>query len=80
MATVTVSLPDQLVEQAEAAGLLKDERIAEWLTKELQRMRDRSEFKAELARLRAAEPKITPEDIDAELQAVRNEHTKPDSD
>lgn len=37
MVNVTLQLPEDLAERAEAAGLLTSERVAEWLRGELER-------------------------------------------
>jgi hypothetical protein len=64
MATVTVRLPDDLAQQAKAAGLLRDEAI------EKQRV-DR--FFASVERLNALEPRLTEEEIRTEIEAARDE-------
>ena len=64
--TLNLSLPQDLAEQAEAAGLLTEEQIEGWVMRELERRR-------QLAQLKAMEPPITPEEIEAEIEAYRRE-------
>lgn len=71
--TLTLSLPEELVEQANSAGLLTQEQIERWLTEELDRQRRLNRFFGKLDRLQALEPRLTPEEIDEEIEAYRRE-------
>lgn len=70
---IILKLPDELVERAKAAGILTDEQVAELLEAELERRQRRKQFYTDLETLRSMEPKITPEEIEAELKAFRQE-------
>jgi hypothetical protein len=70
---VTLKLPDDLVEQARAAGILTDERVAELLAAELERKRRVKTLFDDIEHLHNLKPPMTQEDINAEIQAYRNE-------
>ncbi len=70
---IILKLPDELVERAKAAGILTDEQVAELIEAELERRQRRKQFYTDLETLRSMEPKITPEEIEAELKAFRQE-------
>ena len=70
---ITLKLPDELVKRAQAAGILTSEQVAELIEVELERRQRREQFYADLETLRGLEPKITPEEIEAELKAFRQE-------
>ena len=72
MTTVTVRLPDDLAQQAKAAGLLRDEAI-ETLLREAVRKQRTDQFFAAIDRLQALEPRLTEEEIRAEIEAARAE-------
>ena len=71
--TLTLNLPQELVKQARSAGLLTEEQIERWLTEELERQHRLDRFFGKLDKLKALEPTITPQEIDAEIQAYRRE-------
>jgi hypothetical protein len=66
---ITLKLPNELVERAQAAGILTDEQVADLIEAELERRLRREQFYADLETLRSLEPKLTPEEIEAELKA-----------
>ena len=73
MTTVQITLPDQLAQEAQRAGLLAPEKVEQMLREQL-----RAERIARLAQARqklAAEPlpAMTPEEIQAEINAYRAE-------
>ena len=70
---IILKLPDELVERAKAAGILTDEQVAELIEAELEHRQRRKQFYTDLETLRSMEPKITPEEIEAELKAFRQE-------
>jgi hypothetical protein len=70
---VTLSLPEDLVEQAKSAGLLTEDELERWLITELERQRKLDRFFNTLDKLNALEPRLTPEEIDAEIEAYRRE-------
>lgn len=71
--TINVNLPKELAEQAEAAGLLTTEQIERLLATEIERQKRLDIFFGKIERLRDLEPKTTPEEIDAEIEAYRRE-------
>ncbi|MAS37982.1 MAG: hypothetical protein CL610_28565 [Anaerolineaceae bacterium] len=70
---VTLNLPQELVEQARSAGLLTDDEVERWLIAELERQGRQNRFFNTLDQLSSLEPSITPEEIDAEIEAYRQE-------
>jgi hypothetical protein len=73
MSEIVITLPDELVERASQAGLLTDAALAELLRAELERRRQEAieRFFDDLDAIQAVEPRITPEEIDAEVRAYR---------
>ena len=72
--TIQLDLPDALVNEARAAGLLESARLADWLTDELRRKRARSQFAQMLGKLHSvADEPMSLEEIQAEVDAVRQE-------
>lgn len=57
--TLTLNLPQELVDEAKSAGLLTEEQIERGLTDELDRRRKRDRFFSKLDRLAAVEPPLT---------------------
>lgn len=70
---VTFNLPQELVEQAQAAGLLTDAQIERWLTDELDRQGRVNRFFDQLDQLAKIEPPLSPQEIDAEIESYRLE-------
>jgi hypothetical protein len=75
MTTITVSLPDDLARQAQSAGLLRSEAI-ELLLREAMRKGQVDRLFATMDQLAALEPKLTEEEIDAEIAAARAERAR----
>jgi len=71
---VTLSLPEELVEQAKSAGVLTDERVAALLEAEIKRQINARRFQATLQQLRAVDPSLTQEEIDDEIEAYHDEN------
>ncbi len=71
--TLTLNLPQDLVDQAKSAGLLTEEQIERWLTDELDRQRKLDRFFGKLDRLAEIEPAMTEDEINAEIEAYRRE-------
>ena len=78
--TIQLDLPDTLLAEAKANGLLESERLGELLTEALRRTQARKEFGEMLERVRnqPGEP-ITMEEIQAEVDAVREERRRRES-
>ncbi len=72
---VTVQLPEDLVSEAQAAGLLTGERLSRLLRAELVRQQHITELRQTIQQLRTLEPAMTPEEIEAEIQADRDEQS-----
>lgn len=72
--TIELNLPDALVREARATGLLESESMSNLLTAELRRRKAAAELDNSLAQLRdqPGEP-MTAEEIQAEVNAVRAE-------
>ena len=70
MTTITVSLPDDLARQAQSAGLLRSEAI-EQLLREAMRKGQVDRLFATMDQLAALEPRLTADEIDAEIAAAR---------
>lgn len=75
--TIQLDLPDTLLAEAKANGLLESERLGELLTEALRRTQSRKEFGEMLERVRhqPGEP-MTMEEIQAEVDAVREERRR----
>jgi hypothetical protein len=74
MTTVQITLPDELAQEAERAGLLSSELVEKWLRSALQTQRVEELFSA-MGRM-AAEPepaRMTPEEVAQEIAAMRAE-------
>ena len=78
--TIQLDLPDALVKEARASGLLESKRLGELLRNELRRTRDGKEFGEMLDRVRShpGEP-MSMEEIQAEVNAVREERRRRES-
>jgi post-segregation antitoxin (ccd killing protein) len=72
MTQVTIELPDQLAEQARKEGLLSPAAVQRLIEEAIRRRAGRR-FLQTLDRLAAAEPRLTPEEIQAEIDAARRE-------
>jgi metal-responsive CopG/Arc/MetJ family transcriptional regulator len=72
MTDITVSLPDELAQQAENAGLLRSDAIAE-LLREAMKKRQIDQLFTAMGKLASLEPALTEEEIDAEIDATRAE-------
>ena len=70
---VTLSLPEDLVERAKSEGLLSDSQVAAWIEAELERRSRIKQLREDIQTLRAFEPPLTQEEIDAEIAASRHE-------
>jgi hypothetical protein len=75
MTNITVSLPDDLAQQAQAAGLLRPAAL-ETLLREAMKRRDIEELFASIEKLNALEPRLTEQEIDAEIEAARAERAR----
>lgn len=71
--TLTLNLPQDLVDEAISAGLLTEEQIKRWLIDELDRQRKLDRLFEKLDRLAALEPPLTEDEIKAEIDAYRQE-------
>jgi hypothetical protein len=77
MTTVQLTLPDDLAQQAKAAGLLTPEALERMLAAALRRRQAGEELLKVAARIEAAGiPPMTMEEINAEVKAVRAERRK----
>ncbi len=70
---ITFELPEELVERAQAAGLLTSEQVSRWLENELQRETLRENYRDTLQQLRAVQPPLSANEIEDELEAYRGE-------
>lgn len=68
---VTLSLPEELVEQAKSEGLLEEGRVTAWLETELVRLGRVKALRDDLRKLRSIQPPLTQEEIDAEIATMR---------
>lgn len=72
MTQVTIELPDQLAEQARKEGLLSPPAVQRLIEEAIQR-RAGQRFLRALDQLSAVEPRLTPEEIQSEINAARRE-------
>lgn len=70
---ITLTVPAELAQQAQQAGLLTDEVLVDWLRTELDRRQRAEAFFATIDQLAALEPRLTLEEIQAEIDAARAE-------
>lgn len=74
---VTLPLPQELVERANAAGLLAPEQISAWLEIALERKNQIDQLQADLMRLREVSQPLSDDEasdlVNAEIQAYRAE-------
>ena len=74
MTTVTITLPDQLAQEAERAGLLSQAAMEKLLREQLQSRRQDELFTAMDRMAQTPEPSaMTPEEIAGEIRAVREQ-------
>jgi Arc/MetJ family transcription regulator len=74
MTTVQITLPDQLAQEAQRAGLLSSEFVEKWLRDQLKEQRVGQLFKA-MDRMSAVDdpPPMSPEVVAEEIAAMRAE-------
>jgi len=72
MAQVTLTLPDRLAEEASRAGLLQPQ-VIEALLRDAMREQRIERLFATMARLRHTEPRLSEEEVLAEIEAARVE-------
>ena len=75
MTNITVSISDEVALQAQSAGLLRSETL-ERLLVEAMKMRQIDKLLATMDKLAAVEPRLTEEEIDAEIAAARAERAR----
>jgi hypothetical protein len=75
--TIQLDLPDALVREARANGLLESKRLGELLSNELRRSRALKQFRGMLEQVRSqpGEP-MSMEEVQAEVNAVREERRR----
>lgn len=72
MTNITVSLPDELAQQAQLAGLLRPEAM-EQLLREAMKKKQVEQLFATMNKLSTLEPPFTEPEIDAEIAAARTD-------
>jgi len=75
MTHITVSLPDELAQQAQSAGLLRPEAL-ERLLREAVKQRQVAELFTAMDRLAELKPALTEAEIDAEIAAARADRAR----
>jgi hypothetical protein len=75
MTNVTVSLPDELAQQAQSAGLLRPDAI-ERLLREAMKKRQVEQLFTTMDKLAALQPALTEAEIDAEIAAARADRAR----
>jgi Arc/MetJ family transcription regulator len=81
MKTVQIDLPDQLVQEAQRAGLLSSQELERWLREQL-KARSAAQLFSAMDRLAAAdgpEP-MSPEEVAEEIAAMRAERRTRNAD
>jgi hypothetical protein len=74
MTTVQITLPDQLAQEAQRAGLLSPPRLEKWLREQLKEQRIDELFSAMDRMAGVDEPAVMlPEDVAREMAAMRAE-------
>jgi len=75
--TVQLDLPDALVKEARASGLLESKRLGEILSNELRRSRARKQFGEMLEKVRSQPGReMSMDEIQVEVDAVREERRR----
>jgi hypothetical protein len=75
MTTITVSISDDLARQAQSAGLLRTETLEQLLREAIKKPQIDKLFST-MNKLTALEPKLTEQEIDAEIDAARAERAR----
>jgi len=75
MTNITVSLPDELAQQAQSAGLLRAD-VIERLLREAMKKRQAEQLFTTMDRLAKLKPVLTEEEIDAEIAAARADRAR----
>lgn len=75
MTNITVSLPDELAQQAQSAGLLRPEALAA-LLREAVKKRQVEKLFSTVDALTSLSPPLTEAEIDAELAAARADRAR----
>ena len=75
MTHITVSLPDELAQQAQSAGLLRPDAI-ERLLREAMKKRQVEQLFTTMDKLAALKPVLTEAEIDAEIAAARADRAR----
>ena len=74
MTTVQITLPDQLAQEAQRAGLLAPARLEQWLREQLKTQRVDALFTAMERMAAVKEPAVmSPEEVATEIAAMRAE-------
>ena len=74
MTTVQITLPDQLAQEAQRAGLLSSDRLERWLRDQLKMQRVDDLFSAMDRMITVDEPTVmSPEDVSREIATMRAE-------
>jgi hypothetical protein len=75
MTNITVSLPDELAQQAQSAGLLRPDAM-ERLLREAMKQRQVDDLFSTMGQLASLTPQLTEAEIDAEIAAARVERAR----
>ena len=75
MTNITVSLPDELAQQAQSAGLLRPDTL-ERLLREAMKKRQVEQLFTTMDKLAALQPALTEAEIDAEIAAARADRAR----
>lgn len=73
---ITINIPDELAERVLDAGLLNEERVIELFSNELKRTEHLARLRDIVDGLRSVEPPLTLEEIQAELDARKQERLR----
>jgi hypothetical protein len=75
MTNITLSLPDELAQQAQSAGLLRPDAM-ERLLREAMKKRQVEQLFTTMNKLAALDPALTEAEIDAEIAAARADRAR----
>lgn len=70
---ITIELPEEIAQKAQAAGIFTTERMAELVERELDRQERANRFFNTVDQLAEVEPTFTEAEIEAEINAYRRE-------
>jgi hypothetical protein len=76
MTTIEITLPDQLAQEAQRAGLLTPAHLERWLQEQLKAQKQKTFFEAVDRMAAVNTPEMSPEEIAIEISVMRAERRR----